>query len=287
MWAGNGRMSESVSVRPGVVPLWPDGSSQNLRNPMERPRLEMYLPSGEQAQALAAVIVCPGGGYRFRAPHEAAPVAQLLAAHGLAAIVCHYRVAPQRYPAPMADVARAVRKVRENAAAWGLDPARIALLGFSAGGHAAVTVATRPDLYRDPQDDLVDRYSARPNRLILAYPVVSMVEEAHEACLLNLFGRDPGAELREAVSAERWVDRETPPTFLFHTADDPGVAAGHSLRYAAACRARGVAVELHLFAHGPHGVGLAQDDPALAMWPRLLLNWLSDWLPDGARRRET
>lgn len=279
-------MSDPAVVRPTIVPLWADGSSHNPANPMERPRLELYLPAGERVGALPAVIVCPGGGYHFRAPHEAAPVAQFLAAHGLAAMVCHYRVAPQRYPAPMADVARAVRMARSCAVAWGLDPARLALLGFSAGGHAAVTVATRPDLHRDPQDDLADRFSARPNRLILAYPVISMVEDTHEICLLNLFGRDPGAEQREALSAERWVDRETPPSFIFHTADDPGVAAGHSLRFAAACRAQGVAVELHLFAHGPHGVGLAQDDPHLAPWPRLLLNWLSDWLSDDVGRAE-
>jgi acetyl esterase/lipase len=277
-------MSDAAAQRPRIVNLWPDGSPHNPRNPMERPRIECYVPSDDGGGSRAVVIVCPGGGYRMRAPHEATPVARFLAAHGLAAMVCHYRVAPERYPAPMADVARAVRVARSLAPEWGLDAGRIALMGFSAGGHAAVTVATRPDLHNDPQDDLAARYAARPNRLVLAYPVVSMVEDAHEACLLNLFGRDPGLEWREALSAERWVSRETPPSFLFHTADDPGVAAGHSLRYAAACREQGVPVELHLFAHGPHGVGLAQDDPALARWPHLLLRWLADWLPDDVRR---
>ncbi len=268
----------------GVVPLWPDGSDRNPRNPMERPRLEVYLPDDGLAAPRATVVVCPGGGYRFRAPHEAAPVAQFLAQRGLAALVCHYRVAPQRFPAPMADVARAVRMARKLAPELGLDPARVALMGFSAGGHAAATVATQPDFPFDPQDDLVGQHAARPDRLILAYPVVSMAEDAHEGCLLNLFGREPRREQREALSAERWVDAQTPPSFLYHTNDDPGVAATHSLRFAAACRAHGVPVELHLFAHGRHGVGLAEDEPALALWPHLLVRWLADWLPDDERR---
>ena len=265
-------------MRPQIVNLWNDGSANNPRNPMERPRLEIYHPPKEGAWPRAAVIVCPGGGYRFRAPHEAAPVAQYLAEQGLVGIVCHYRVAPARYPAPMHDVARAVRLTRAMGLELGIDTGRIALMGFSAGGHAAVTVATRPNDMADGDDDLAGLHSARPERLILAYPAISLVEDVHVACMLNLFGRDPGVEARAALSAERWVDADTPPTFLFHTADDPMVPASHSLRYATACHARGVPVDLHLFAHGPHGVGLAQDDPALAIWPRLLLRWLAEWL---------
>lgn len=222
-----------------------------------------------------AVIVCPGGGYSFLAPHEAAPVAWMFARHGIAAFVCHYRVAPHRYPAAYADVARAVRLVRAMSRGLGIDPARLGLMGFSAGGHAAVTVATRPDLYHDPDDDLTGKLSARPNRTILAYPVVSMIAQPHEGCLTNLLGSAPAAALCRDLSAELWVDAYTPPTFIFHTADDPAVPVGHSLRYATACDAHSVPFELHIYAHGHHGVGLAQDIPALANWPQVLLAWLT------------
>lgn len=277
-------MMERYLMRPRIVNLWIDGSANNPRNPTERPRLEIYHPTERGAMPHAAVIVCPGGGYRFRSPHEAAPVAQYLAQHGLVGLVCHYRVAPARYPAPMEDVARAVRLTRAMAYELGIDPTRIALMGFSAGGHAAVTVASQYDGDADGEDDLAGYHSARPERLILAYPVVSMVIDVHEACMLNLFGRDPGVEVRAAVSAEHHVDAHTPPTFLFHTADDPMVPVSHSLRYAAACRAAGVPLDLHIFAHGPHGVGLAQEYATLAIWPELLLRWLADWLSADKRR---
>lgn len=144
------------SLRPRIIPLWPDGSAHNGEDSSGRPRLEFYAPvgpaqhgSGGQVPAPAtlwpAVIVCPGGGYGFLAPHEAAPVAWMFARHGIAAFVCHYRVAPHRFPAPYADVARAVRLVRAMSRGLGIDPARIGLMGFSAGGHVAVNVATRPD----------------------------------------------------------------------------------------------------------------------------------------------
>ncbi len=270
------------SLRPRITPLWPDGSPLNGRNPQDRPRLEIYAPIEPHLTEAPAVIICPGGGYSHLAPHEAAPVAWMLARHGFAALVCHYRVAPNRYPAAYADVSRAVRVARRMAPELHIDPARIALMGFSAGGHAAVTVATRPDLYREPADNLAGTVSARPDRTILAYPVVSMLEEPHLGCLENLLGPDPDVALRTALSAERWVSADTPPVFLFHTADDPSVPAGHSLRYAAACLAHGVPVEMHLFSHGHHGVGLAQDFPALAPWPHLLLTWLAGWpAPNG------
>jgi acetyl esterase/lipase len=268
------------SLRPRVYPLWPEGSPQNGDRAQDRPRLELYLPSqpSEPRDALLpAVVICPGGGYSHRAPHEAAPVAWMFARQGIAAAVCHYRVAPHRYPAPYADVARAMRLMRHLAPQLGVNPGRIALMGFSAGGHAAVTVATRPRLHIAPDDDLAGTLSARPNRTILAYPVVSMVSQVHEGCRENLLGAAPDPHLSEELSAELWVDAYTPPTFLFHTADDPAVPAGHSLRYAAACDAHSVPVEMHLFAHGRHGVGLAQEIPALAPWPRLLLTWLADW----------
>jgi len=189
------------SLRPRIIPLWPEGSPNGGAEGGTRPHLAYYAPVNkpegpEGPQTWPSVIICPGGGYRFHAPHEAAPVAWMFARHGIGALVCHYRVAPERYPAAFADVARAVRLTRSLAPGLGIDPARIGLMGFSAGGHAAVTVATRPALYRDPADDLAGVRSARPNRTILAYPVISMVEQAHEECVANLLGPAPDGALR-------------------------------------------------------------------------------------------
>jgi acetyl esterase/lipase len=194
-------------------------------------------------------------------------------------IVCHYRVAPHRYPAPMADAARALRLVRHHANRWRIDPGRVALMGFSAGGHLAATTATQPDLHHDPEDDLVGAYSARPDRLVLAYPVISMVQEYHQGSAENLLGANPAIEQRRQLSNELHVTKKNPPVFLFHTADDPGVAVSNSIRFAQACLAQGVPTHLHVYARGAHGVGLAPDDPILASWPRLLLDWLRLWAP--------
>ncbi len=260
-----------------VVPLWPEGSSHNPADPADRPRLEFHLPAAEATTPRAAVIVCPGGAYSHRAPHEGAPVARLFAGHGLVGIVCHYRTHPHRFPGPYADAARAVRLVRSLADRYAIDPARVAIMGFSAGGHLAATVATQPDLYQDPQDDLVSAWSARPDRVILGYPVISMVSEYHQGSAENLLGPGASEEARRQMSNELHVQAGNPPAFLFHTADDPSVPCSNSIRYALACRARGVPVELHVYESGRHGVGLAEDLPRLRSWPTLLLDWLSDW----------
>jgi acetyl esterase/lipase len=258
--------------QPVVITLWPDGSKNNPADPNERPRIEIHQPSTPSSGLRPAVVVCPGGGYAMRAPHEADPFAQLFAEHGLVGIVCHYRVAPNRFPAPMADAARAMRLTRCQAERFGIDPARIALMGFSAGGHLACTTGTQPDLFHEPEDDLVGRYSARPDRLILAYPVVSMLDGL---CAPNLLGEKPTVEQKRQMSNELFVTEKNPPVFLFHTADDPVVPISHSLRFAQACLAKGVGVEMHIYAHGRHGVGLAQDLPDLASWPGLMIDWLT------------
>jgi len=272
---------------PILIPLWPDGSPHNP--PGDRPLLECYLPEAHRAAEPAAgslrapgsprgaVIICAGGGYAHRAPHEGEPVARLLAEHGLAAFVCHYRVAPHRFPAPYADGTRAVRLVRSLADDYDVDPQRVAIMGFSAGGHLAATVATQPGLYVAPEDDLADRYAARPDRVILGYPVISLVEEYHAGSAANLLGENASEEARRALSNEFHVTQDSPPAFLFHTADDPSVPVSNSIRYAQACLARGVPVELHVYRSGRHGVGLAADIPALRSWPGLLLDWLADW----------
>jgi len=256
---------------PITIALWPDGSPNN---PPEggRPRMELYLPEKPAARPAPAVIVLPGGGYHVLAPHEAAPFGEFFARHGYLSAVCYYRVAPHFYPAPMADAARAVRLLRSRAAEFNADPAKIALMGFSAGGHLACTTATQPGLWRDPEDDLAGAVSARPDRAILAYSVVSMLRARFAAML---FGRPTSAAEKRQLSNQLHVTAETPPVFIFHTADDPVVPLSHSLEYAAACRRAGVPVEMHVFRSGRHGVGLASDMPELRSWMGLLLDWLA------------
>lgn len=260
-----------------TIPLWPAGSPHNDNGEPQPPYLEVWLPAATTPKAHAAVIVCPGGGYCRRAPHEGEPVARLVAEHGFVGLVLHYRVALHRHPLPLADGCRAVRVVRHMAGNLNLAPHRIALLGFSAGGHLASTVATQPDLHRDPHDDLAGQVSARPDRLVLAYPVVSFVTKAHTGSAEKLLGADAPLEARRQLSNELHVTAQTPPTFLFHTADDPAVPVENSLNFAAACAAQKVPVALHVFPHGRHGVGLAADDPALKCWPELLVDWLRAW----------
>lgn len=254
---------------PVTINLWPDGSRNNPPTG-GRSCMEIYRPAKPLADPAPAVIVCPGGGYEVLAPHEAAPFGELFAAHGMVGAVCYYRVAPNRYPAPMADAARAMRLLRARAAEFGVDTTKVAIMGFSAGGHLACTMATQPDLWHDPEDDLVGVYSARPDRAILAYPVVSMLRGL---CANSLFGK-ASREQKHQMSNELHVTPATPPIFIFHTADDEVVPLSHSLNYASACRKQGVPLEMHVYRHGQHGVGLATEIPSLVSWTRILIDWL-------------
>jgi acetyl esterase/lipase len=171
-----------------------------------------------------------------------------------------------------------VRLVRARASELNIDPQRVGIMGFSAGGHLACTTAIQPDLHREPDDDLVGKQSARPDRVILGYPVVSFVTRYHVGSAVNLIGgTESTEEQRRRLSNELYVTRQSPPAFLFHTAEDPGVPVENSLMLAAAYAREGVPCELHSFEKGPHGVGLALNDPKLKVWSELLINWLDGW----------
>jgi acetyl esterase/lipase len=260
-----------------TIPLWPAGSSHNVTSEPQPPHLDVWLPATTTPKAHAAVIVCPGGGYHGLAAHEGEPFARLFAEHGFVGAVLHYRVAPNRHPLPLADGCRAVRVVRHMDGDLNIALNRTALMGFSAGGHLACTAATQPDLHHDEQDDLAGKVSARPDRLILGYPVVSFVTKYHAGSAQNLLGEKPSLEARRQLSNELHVTAQSPPAFLFHTGDDPAVPVENSLNFAAACAAHKVPVALSVFPHGRHGVGMAVDDPALKCWTQLLVNWLRNW----------
>jgi acetyl esterase/lipase len=257
--------------------LWPDGApGAKGTDAIDRPKITPYLAPSGTANG-AAVIVIPGGGYQVvAADHEGKAVAEWLNTLGVSAFVLQYRLGPRyHHPAPMQDVQRAIRIVRSRAAAWHVDPLRLGVLGFSAGGHLASTAATHFDDGDAAARNPIDRFSSRPDFAILAYPVITLRPPfAHSGSRENLLGMSPGAALIDSMSNELQVTSRTPPTFLFHTADDDAVPVENSQLFADALRHAGVPVELHVFAHGRHGVGLAPGDPALSQWPVLAAAWI-------------
>jgi acetyl esterase/lipase len=173
------------------------------------------------------------------------------------------------------DAARAIRTVRANAEAWKIDPKRVGVLGFSAGGHLASTIATHFDAGNPEATDPIDRQSSRPDRAILIYPVISMNPPyTHGGSRKNLLGENPSKELADSLSNELQVTKETPPTFLAHTDQDKAVSAENPLLFALALRREKVPVELHLFEKGQHGLGLGRPGFAFSEWPQLCEKWL-------------
>jgi acetyl esterase/lipase len=208
--------------------------------------------------------------------HEGRQVANYLNAAGVVAFVLKYRLGPRyHHPIEMGDAQRAIRMVRAHASEWHIDPARIGIMGFSAGGHLAATVSTHFDSGKPAAIDAVDQADSRPDFAILAYPVISLTERwTHQGSKTNLLGENAPADLARSVSADLAVTHQTPPTFLFQTNADNTVPAENAIHYYLALRNSGVPAEMHIFEDGPHGVGLALDNPAIGQWPTLLLNWL-------------
>jgi acetyl esterase/lipase len=257
------------------IKLWPDAAPGSLGNePADVPTLTPYLPPRDRMTG-AAVVICPGGGYQMLADHEGRPVAEWLNSIGVAAFVLKYRIAPRyHHPAPMLDAQRALRLVRARAVEWAIDPRRIGILGFSAGGHLASTVATHFDAGQADARDPIERVSSRPDLVILIYPVITMREQTHAGSRRNLLGEHPDPQLVALMSNDEQVTRETPPAFLIHTVNDEAVPVENSLLFAAALRKAGVAYEMHLYERGRHGFGLAPNDPVLSSWPARCADWL-------------
>jgi len=260
-----------------VIPLWVGAAPGALGSEdTDMPTITVFLPRTVTPNT-PAVIVCPGGGYRTLASnHEGRQVASYLNSLGVAAFVLRYRLGPRyHHPIELGDAQRAIRYVRSHAAEWRLDPARVGILGFSAGGHLAMTASTKFDAGAMGAADPVDRAGSRPDFAVLGYPVISMTEEwTHKGSRTNLLGETYDAELAKSLSGERAVTKETPPTFIFQTNEDTSVPAENAVHYYLALRKAAVPAEIHVFEKGPHGVGLANDDAALSEWSKLLANWL-------------
>jgi acetyl esterase/lipase len=267
----------ALADEPKVELLWPAGApgAKGETEP-DKPTITIY-PAPNRTAPGPAMLVCPGGGYGHLAvDHEGEQIAHWCNEHGITAAVLRYRIAPRyMHPAPSDDAKRALRMLRAHAKDWQIDPSKISLMGFSAGGHLASTVGTHFDAGQPDAKDPIERESCRPDALVLCYPVVALASEyAHAGSRKNLLGEQPDRALLESLSNDQQVTAETPPTFLFHTTADKPVPPENSvLFYLALCRAQ-VPAELHIFEQGPHGVGLAAKDPVLSVWPQLLASWL-------------
>ena len=260
------------------LPLWErDVPLYTPEFGQDAPSLTPYLL--HDGKLHGAVIVCPGGGYVMKADHEREPIALRMNQLGFHAFTLDYRVAPYTHPAPLLDAQRAIRYVRHHAERFGVLPDKIAILGFSAGGHLVCTAATQYDAGDASVADPVDRVSCRPDAFIPCYAVASMGQFRHEGSFYSLTGStDFNLPLARKLSSENYVTDDTPPAFIWHTAEDGAVPVENSLRLSAALCAHGVTNELHVFPFGPHGVGLGDtrsDCPLCEDWSGLLGGFLA------------
>jgi len=241
--------------------------------------LEIYLTDNravEPERRRALALIFPGGAYAWRSDREAEPVALRLLSLGIQAAVVRYSVAPVRYPKALEEAAEAVTYARAHAEEWLCDPHRIAVLGFSAGGHAAAHIGLK---WRQ----MAQGKACRPDAMILSYPVITSGEYAHRTSVENLLG-DDYESLKEEVSLERFVENDTPPVFLWHTREDESVPVENSLLLAEALCRHGIAFELHIWQHGGHGMSLGSDQvypagdgnirPECQEWIDMAVRWL-------------
>jgi acetyl esterase/lipase len=263
--------------------LWPKGAPDAKGTEADdRPTLTAFLPPANKANG-CAVVICPGGGYGGVVDtYEGKDVARWLNGYGVAGFVLRYRHAPRYYhPAPLQDAQRALRTVRARAEAWKLDPHRIGIMGFSAGGHLASTAGTHFDDGNPDAADPIDKVGCRPDFLILAYPVITLREPfTHKGSRDNLLGSKPAEDLIKSLSNDEQVTAKTPPTFLFHTSEDTVVPSENSVLFYMALRKNKVPAELHVYEKGRHGVGLATgeggtpNDPVVTTWKDRLIDWM-------------
>lgn len=251
--------------------LWEDGKAPLFDETIDQlaPNITPYIVKGSKA----CVVICPGGGYNHKAYHEGEPIAWWLNSIGVSAFVLDYRVSPYKFPCPQLDAKRAIRYARFNAEKYGYSPDRIGILGFSAGGHLAASCGTIfDDLGYEPQDEL-DKLSARPDFMILCYPVISFINCMHYGSRLYLLGEVSHAEAAK-YSIENCVTENSSPAFIWHTSSDTAVPVENSLMLAAELSKKHVPFELHTFREGNHGLGLAETKKDIREWVNICERWM-------------
>ena len=266
------------------IVLYPDGVPGKIGNDStDNPVLYYYAPEKDKATG-ASVVICPGGGYVMLAiNYEGHKVAKWFQSHGVHAYVLRYRLgtfdgSAYQHPQMLNDVQRAMRIARARTKSNGGTPHLVGVMGFSAGGHLASSVSTHFDSGHPHASDPIERESCLPNFAILAYPVITMNDKyTHWGSRRFLLGPTPNDSLVVEMSNNLQVKSTTPPTFIYATSDDKSVPVQNSVKYYLALRDMGVPVEMHIFEHGPHGSGMAQNDPTLKQWRDLLEHWLTNW----------
>jgi acetyl esterase/lipase len=260
--------------------LWPDGAPDAKgTDPGDKPTLTYFIPDKEIAVG-TAVLICPGGGYSGLASgYEGDDVARWFSTFGVTGIVLKYRHANSgagyHYPVPLNDAQRAMSIVRSKAKELNIDPAKIGVIGFSAGGHLASSLGTHYYIGKINSSDPVERISCRPDFMILIYPVITMnLPFANIGSRENLLGKNPDKGLEDLMSNEKQVNAQTPPAFIVHTTEDSVVSVENSIMLYSALRKAGVPVEMHIFLKGRHGFGLAKNKSEVSAWPELCKTWM-------------
>jgi acetyl esterase/lipase len=257
--------------------LWPSGApGAQGTEPADIPAVMAYVPHKSVATG-AAVVICPGGGYGALAmDHEGYQIARWLNQNGVAGIIVRYRLGPKyHHPTQLHDAQRALRYTRAHAKAWGIDPDRVGILGFSAGGHLASTAGTHFDRGQPNAKDPINKLSSRPDFMVLMYPVITLTRPfAHGGSRTNLLGENPDPQLVESLCNDKHVTKDTPPTFLVHTSADTVVPPENSVLFYLALTKHKVPAELHIYEKGQHGLGLGPAGLPYSSWPDRCIAWM-------------
>ena len=277
--------------------LWPSGIPGSLKNEsfaekpaltngqvtwivnVSDPELYVFLPTAEKATG-TAVLICPGGGYSGLAiAHEGYAIAKWLNENGIAGIILKYRIPSDlimkdKSVGPLQDAQEAMRVIRRNATEWKINPNRVGVIGFSAGGHLASTLSTH---FEEKVYDVADNISARPDFSILVYPVITFdASFTHAGSRSNLIGENPSEEAVKHFSNELQITETTPPAFLVHSADDDVVPVKNSIVYFEGIQKYSSTSELHVFYKGGHGYGLSVGNGTQSAWPGMCINWINE-----------
>ncbi len=285
----------NINAQNNVIKLWPDGIPGSLKSDtyieeptvaegvptrfvrVTEPTLTVFLPPREKATG-TAVLICPGGGYAALAfDHEGNAIARWLNDNGIAGIILKYRlpsdlIMKDKSIGPLQDAQEAMRTIRRNATVWNINPRKIGVIGFSAGGHLASTISTH---YAEKVYEISDTTSARPDFSLLIYPVITFdATFTHAGTRRNLIGENPSEEAISHFSNELQITEKTPPAFLVHSGDDKAVPVKNSIVYYQGLQKYNILSELHVFQKGGHGYGLSVDNGTQSAWPGLCISWL-------------